>query len=71
MRLLRQLFGGHVEPITHLTVAAADRDESIEAEIKHHRARTAEVVIAAERSSWQIRQQLAGNVLSIVSGEHR
>lgn len=71
MRALRRFFGGQVKPVTHLSVAPADRDQEIEAEIKKHRAKTAEAVVAAERSSWQIRQSLAGNVLSIVSGEQR
>lgn len=69
-RLLSRIFGSRVEPVTHLTVAPASRDFRKEEIIRSHRARTAEEVVEGNRSSWEIRRQLAENVVSIVSGDH-
>lgn len=71
---LRRLFGIRAvtpppsEPVTFRTVAPAPRDPAIEEEIKQAQTELVVDLMKAERTSWAIRQELAGNVVSIVSG---
>jgi hypothetical protein len=67
-RLWSRIFGGETRPVTHLNVRPAPRDFRKEEMIRAHRALTAEEVVAGNRTSWEIRRQLAENVISIVSG---
>lgn len=71
MTLLKRLFGATVEPITHNDVPPAPRDPVRETEIKAAQAQQVCAIMAVERRSWEIRQALAGHVLSIVSGDDR
>ncbi len=68
-RLWSRFFGGETKPVTHLSVQPASRDLRQEAIIRGHRARTAKAVMVANHTSWEIRRQLAENVISIVSGD--
>lgn len=69
MSFLRNMLDAHVKPVTHTDVLPADRDDEKEKEIKAAQNDLVHAVINAERRSWEIRQALAGNVLSIVSGD--
>ena len=71
MSFLRSMLGAHVEPVTHSSVTPADRDDEKEKEIKAAQTDLVHAIISVERRSWEIRQELAGNVLSIVSGEKK
>lgn len=70
MAFLRSIFNSHVEPITHETVPPARRDPDMEAQIDAAKTSSYLAMKRVERRSWEIRQELAGNVLKLVSGEH-
>ncbi|MGE3305032.1 MAG: hypothetical protein AB7I52_03595 [Rhizobiaceae bacterium] len=67
--ILRRLLG--VKPSAPLDVPPAPRDPIIENRIKEAQAALAGELLKVGRTSWEIRQELAGNALSIVSGERR
>lgn len=69
MAFLRKILGANVEPVTHENVAPAPRDHEKEREIKVAQNNLARAIVRVERRSVQIREELAGNVLSIVSGD--
>lgn len=69
MGFLRRVLSAHVEPITHETVAPADRDHDMEAKIDAAQTSTYLAIKRAERRSWEIRQELTGNVLKLVAGD--
>lgn len=69
MRLIRRAFFARTEPIHHLNVPPADRDEEKEAEIDAVKTSAFLAIKRAERRSWEIRQELAGNVLKLVAGD--
>jgi hypothetical protein len=66
---LNWLFDAKVQPVTSRDVAPSERNEEKEAEIKIAVEDLVHAKFAVERRSWEIRQQLAGNVLRLVSGE--
>jgi len=59
----------HVEPLTHMNVAPAGRDEEKERQLKEIHRQMAKSRVNNEIISQEIRRELAGNVLRIVSGE--
>ncbi|RWX72616.1 hypothetical protein [Mesorhizobium sp. M2A.F.Ca.ET.039.01.1.1] len=67
--LKRLLWLNRVEPVTHNDVPPAPREPDKEREIKAAQAALAHQLLSVGRTSWEIRQELAGNVLSIVSGD--
>ncbi|TCR01051.1 hypothetical protein EDF70_10556 [Neorhizobium sp. JUb45] len=69
MGFLRSVLRAHVEPITHENVRPADRDKDMEAEIDAAQTSTYLAIKRAERRSWEIRQELTGNVLRLVAGD--
>ena len=69
MASIRKLFGTCVTPVTHQTVRSAPRDPAKEMEIQAARGDLVKSVMSLERRSWEIRKDLAGGVLRIVSGE--
>ena len=69
--LRRLLWLERVKAVTHLDVEPAARDEGMERLIKASQGRLAKQLVDYERTSWQVRRELAGNVLKIVAGEHR
>lgn len=72
MMALRKLFWlNKVKPVTHNDVPPAAREPGKEKEIKAATTQLVQEVMAVERRSWEIRQELAGNVLEIVAGAHQ
>lgn len=71
MAFLRRLIRPEVTPVTRRDVEPAQRDAAKELEIKAALSDLVQATVTVERRSWQIRRELAGNVLSIVSGEKR
>lgn len=71
MAALRRLLRVSPRPITHTMVQPQKQHPTKEAEIRDAQASLVKDVMRAERRSWEIRQELAGNVLSIVSGDSR
>lgn len=69
MAFLRRMLSSRIDPVTHLSVSPAARDITKENQIKAVLSDLAQATVTVERRSWQIRQELAGNVLSIVSGD--
>ncbi|MER8959286.1 MULTISPECIES: hypothetical protein [unclassified Mesorhizobium] len=70
MTSLRKLFWlDRVGPVTHNEVPSAERPAEKEREVK---AATSKLIVSAidlRRKSWEVRRDLAGRVLSIVSGD--
>ena len=66
--LLRWL-RSEVHPITHQDVDPAPGDPEREHQIRAARGEAVGAVMKLERRSWEIRQELAGAALNIVSGE--
>lgn len=66
--LLKRIFGGSTVTAT-VEVRPVERDPVMEDVILRNRQKTAAAVVAAGRSSSEIRRRLAGNVLNIVSGD--
>lgn len=72
MAALRKLFSfDRPEPVTHETVKPAPRDQARERQIRAAHADLVQELMCMERKSWEIRQELAGNVIDIVSGQRR
>jgi hypothetical protein len=69
MAFLNRVLGANVEPVTHLNTAPAERDPDKERQVKAALSDLSQAKAAIERRSWEIRQEIAGNVLRIVSGE--
>lgn len=69
MAFLKRALSSRVDPVTHTDVSPADRDHAKEREVKDALRDLAQSVVSYERKSWQVRQELAGNALKIVSGE--
>jgi hypothetical protein len=70
-RVIKRLLGIKGKPLTYRDVAPAPRDEEKEQQIKKAQAELVGDLLKVGRTSWQIRQELAGNVINIVSGEAR
>ena len=74
MALIRRVLGRStkppcfVSPITHHDVEPAPRDPVKEQEVREAQADLAQALVRHGRRSWEIRQELAGNALNIVSG---
>ena len=69
MAAIRRLLG--IRPsATFREVAAAPRDPEQERQIKAAQAELADGLLRVGRTSWAIRQELAGNALSIVRGDN-
>lgn len=66
---LKRWLVGECSPVTFRTVRPASRDPAMEDQIRSAHAALVGEIMKAERRSWEIRQELAGNVISIVSGE--
>lgn len=66
---LRRLLDVSVAPITSNTVDPAEPNYAKERVIKEAVTDLVQAKFAVERRSWEIRQELAGNVLNIVSGD--
>lgn len=62
-------FGPAPEPVTFKTVQPAPRPAAKEAEIKKEHAKFAGELVGMERKAYEIRRELAGRALSIVSGD--
>jgi hypothetical protein len=69
MAFLRRVLHAEPEAITHLNTAPAGRDEEREREIKRLHAAMASTRVNIDRTSAEIRRELAGNVLKIVAGD--
>lgn len=69
-RLLKLFAPAKPRPITHETVAPAPGDPEREREIKAAQLGLVQELMRMERKSWEVREELAGNVIDIVSG-HR
>lgn len=69
MAFLRRVLGAEPHPITHLNTAPAGRDEVREREIKVLHGQMAQTRVNIGRSNAEIRRELAGNALRIISGE--
>lgn len=69
MAFLNRILCTHVEPATHLNTAPAPRDPQKEVEVRAALNDLSHAKANIERRSWEIRQELAGNALRIVSGE--
>lgn len=70
MTAIRRLFAGRPAPVTFKDVPPAPRDPEQERRIKEAHSDLVMEIMTVERRSWEIRQELAGNVLNIVAGEH-
>lgn len=57
-----------ISPITPDDVEPAPRDPEKEGELREAQADLAQALVRHGRRSWEIRQELAGNALNIVSG---
>ena len=68
MAFLKRAFSSRVDPVTHLDVDPAPGNPEKEREIISVLGQMAHTVINSERKAWEIREELAGNVLKIVSG---
>lgn len=66
--LLRKLLGVRPSAVTFNDVAPAPRDPEIEKKIKEAQTELVQAKMRSERTSWEIRQELAGSALAIVSG---
>ena len=60
-----------IQPVTQQDVASAPRDHNKEDMIRKARGKLAKEVVDLERAAWEVRRELAENVVSIVSGEYR
>ena len=69
--LKRLLWLDRVKPITHSDVEPAEPEPMQAREVRDAQVHLLTQVMAVERASWQIRQELAGNALDIVSGERQ
>lgn len=75
MAFIRRVFGRSatpacfVSPITHHDVEPAPRDPVKEQEVKEAQIELAHALVRHGRRSWEVRQELAGNALNIVSGK--
>lgn len=69
MAFLRRFLRAEPQPITYLNTAPADRDEQRENEIRAIHQQMAHARVNIGRTSAEIRRELAGNALRIVSGE--
>ena len=58
-----------VKPVTLADVEPAPRDAAKEAEIKAARAEFVGELMNVQRKAWEIRHDLAGSALKVVSGE--
>ena len=66
---LNWIFDSNIHPVTSQDVEPSERNHAKEAEIKVVVSDLVHAKFAVERRSWEIRQELAGNVLNLVSGE--
>lgn len=69
MAHLKRLFGIKPSTVTFKDVEPAPRDPDIERRIKEAQAELVQEHLKIGRTSWAIRQELAGNALSIVAGD--
>jgi len=69
MAFLKRLFDTKVDPVTSSDVLPAERNQDKESQIKELVSDLVQAKFAVERRSWEVRQELAGNVLRLVSGE--
>jgi hypothetical protein len=69
MAFLRRALHAEPEPITHMNIKPAERDHEREQEIRDIHAAMASTRVRIDRTSAEIRQELAGNVLRIVAGD--
>jgi hypothetical protein len=70
-RVIKRLLGVQDRSLTFKDVAPAPRDQDKERQIKAAQGALAKDLLKVGRTSWEIRQELAGNVISIVSGDAR
>lgn len=57
------------DPVTFRDVSPAPRPAEKEAEIKQAHSRLVGELMAVERKAWEIRHELAGQTLKLVSGD--
>jgi len=69
LRRMKRLFDTKIEPVTSDSVEPAAGNHVKESQIRAAVTDLVQAKFGVERRSWEIRQELAGNVLSIVSGE--
>jgi hypothetical protein len=69
--VIKKLLGINDKPLTYRDVAPAPRDEEKERQIKNAQAELVDDMLKVGRTSWQIRQELVGNVINIISGDDR
>lgn len=67
--LKRLLWLNRIEAVTAEDVEPALVDKEQEQEIKTAQVRLIQEVMALERKSWEVREELANNVIHIVSGD--
>ena len=70
-RLLHRLLRVKPSTVTFNDVPPAPRDAEMEEKIKVAHADLAGELLKMGRTSWEIRQELVGNALAIVSGDRR
>jgi hypothetical protein len=68
MEKIRNWFRPAIQPITHDNVDPEPADQDHTEQVRHAHGQLAHVLIDNDRRSWQIRQELASNALTIVSG---
>lgn len=69
MAFLKRALGAVPDPITYLNTEPAGRDEGREREIREIHQEMAHTRVNIGRTSAEIRRELAGNALRIVSGD--
>jgi len=65
--LRRLLWLERVRPITYLDVEPASLDDESSERVREARGQLASVIVDMERTSYQVRRELADNVLKIVA----
>ncbi|WP_018900439.1 hypothetical protein [Rhizobium sp. 2MFCol3.1] len=69
LNLVKRMLDTRIEPVTSDSVAPAERNHAKERQLHEAVTDMVQAKFNVERRSWEIRQELAGNVLSIVSGK--
>jgi len=60
-----------IRPVTQQEVPSAPRDRRVEERIRTAKGRLAKGVVDLDRTAWEVRRELAENVVSIVAGDSR